>query len=215
MYCRAERKAITCYMMFWHFRGITEWQVQRSPFRANGKRAHLAAHHCQFAQLEMSYFGSRTSRLSASSCVRLSGQLSNKMSDCLCEEMEKSWKGGGSSPVLVLCSITKLAWGNLGKPRKTLGQFIWCPELQPPMGLLSISRWCMSIKNYGGMMISTEETPDSSIRAFWQSYQQSFSSKQEEWAKRIRLRPYFVHTCKRCLHAVNLTTWGRRPYFHS
>jgi hypothetical protein len=36
----------------------------------------------------------------------------------------------------------------------------------------------MSMKNHGGM-ISTEETPDSSTREVWQSYQQSYISKSE------------------------------------
>jgi hypothetical protein len=40
----------------------------------------------------------------------------------------------------------------------------------------------MSVENHGGMKW-TEETPHLTIRAFWQSYQQSSGSKQEEWVK--------------------------------
>jgi hypothetical protein len=45
----------------------------------------------------------------------------------------------------------------------------------------------MSMENNGGM-ISTGETPDSSITALWQAYQQSrILAKQEEVAKEMIL----------------------------
>jgi hypothetical protein len=41
------------------------------------------------------------------------------------------------------------------------------------------------MEDHGGM-ISTKETPDSSIRAFWKSYQQKhIVAKQEELAKEM------------------------------
>jgi len=55
------------------------------------------------------------------------------------------------------------------------------------------------MENHGGM-ISTGETPDSSTRALWKSYQQShLVAKQEELAKEmmnLALRSIFVHTSK-------------------
>jgi hypothetical protein len=44
------------------------------------------------------------------------------------------------------------------------------------------------MEHHGEMMV-TEENPDSSTRALWQSYEQSSGSKQEEWAKGIRICP--------------------------
>jgi hypothetical protein len=62
-----------------------------------------------------------------------------------------------------------------------------------------------------------KKTPDSSTRALWKSYQQSYLVvNQEEFGEKIMNLAFKVSLFilrSDFLHAVNLTTWGRRLCF--